>query len=128
MKLKLDKTNYTIAKFRPDFPVPTWFQTDHSQFKSITYTAEECSIIIPTEHLNTAEAQSTESDWFLLKIEGILDFSLTGILHKIATPLAEKEISIFAVSTYNTDYILMKQANLDHAITTLTIAGHQITE
>ncbi|MBC6308584.1 ACT domain-containing protein [Listeria sp. FSL L7-1582] len=123
MKLKLDKTNYTIAKFRPDFPVPTWFQTDHSQFKSITYTAEECSIIMPTESLDTAE-----SDWFLLKIEGILDFSLTGILHKIATPLAEKEISIFAVSTYNTDYILMKQANLDLAITTLTTAGHQITE
>ncbi|KGL38801.1 ACT domain-containing protein [Listeria newyorkensis] len=128
MQLKLDKTNYTIAKFHPDFPVPTWFQTEASQFKSITYTDEECSIILPTERLDTAEAQSTESDWFLLKIEGILDFSLTGILSKIATPLAEKEISIFAVSTYNTDYILMKQADLDRAITTLTTAGHQITE
>ncbi|MBC1473934.1 ACT domain-containing protein [Listeria grandensis] len=127
MKLKLDKTNYTIAKFQPDFPVPTWFQTEGSQFKSITYTDEECSIIMPTEHLDATEAQSIESDWFLLKIEGILDFSLTGILHKIATPLAEKEISIFAVSTYNTDYILMKQANLELAVTTLTTAGHQIT-
>ncbi|EUJ25450.1 ACT domain-containing protein [Listeria cornellensis] len=128
MKLKLDKTNYTIAKFQPAFPVPTWFQTEASQFKSITYTDEECSIIIPTEHFDATEAQSIESDWFLLKIEGILDFSLTGILHKIATPLAEKEISIFAVSTYNTDYILMKQSNLELAITTLKYAGHQITQ
>lgn len=128
MQLFLDKTNYTIAKFSPSFQVPTWFQTNDTEFKSITYTNEECSIIMPTKHLDTTAALSVESDWFLLKIDGILDFSLTGILHKIATPLAEKEISIFAVSTYNTDYILMKQSKLEAAITALKQAGHQILE
>ncbi|EUJ46646.1 ACT domain-containing protein [Paenilisteria rocourtiae] len=128
MQLRLDKTNYTIAKFPPNFPVPIWFQASIATFKSITYTDEECSIIIPTESLETEKSESIESDWFLLKIEGILDFSLTGILHKVATPLAEKEISIFAVSTYNTDYILMKQSNLTEATQALSQAGYQILE
>ncbi|MBC1500910.1 ACT domain-containing protein [Listeria weihenstephanensis] len=128
MKLHIDKTNYTIAKFPPTFQIPTWFQSEETRFKSITYTNEECSIIAPTDILDPCQAASTEPDWFLLKIEGILDFSLTGILSKIATPLAEKEISIFAVSTYNTDYILMKQSDLPAATRALTNAGHQIKE
>ncbi|MBC1372349.1 ACT domain-containing protein [Listeria booriae] len=95
-----------------------------SRFTNITYTPEECSIVAPTNIINVAQAKAAEPDWFLLKIEGILDFSLTGILNKITTPLAEKEISIFAISTYNTDYILMKQSDLALAMEILTVAGY----
>ncbi|MBC2188278.1 ACT domain-containing protein [Listeria booriae] len=126
MKLQIDKTNYTIAKFPPNFPMPASLQSE-SRFTSITYTPEECSIVAPTSIINAAQAEAAEPDWFLLKIEGILDFSLTGILNKITTPLAEKEISIFAISTYNTDYILMKQSDLALATETLVTAGYEIS-
>lgn len=67
-----------------------------------------------------------ERDWRALKIEGQLDFALTGILASIATPLADAGISIFALSTFDTDYVLVKTEKLQQAINVLQSAGHQI--
>lgn len=67
-----------------------------------------------------------EKDWCTLKVEGPLDFSLIGILSSISTILAENKISIFAISTYDTDYILIKEGEINKAIDALSDRGYKI--
>jgi len=67
-----------------------------------------------------------EKGWRCLKVDGPLDFSLTGILTSLAAPLSAAGISIFAISTYDTDYLLLKEEQLDSAIRTLQQYGHHI--
>lgn len=124
MKLKfLDHTNYTIIKFPTSFPIPSEFHTIND-FKTITYTAEECSIIVPEHTIDTSKAIAVDQDWCIIQIVGELDFSLVGILTQLANPLAENSISIFVVSTYNTDFLLIKNRDKEKAITVLKKAGH----
>ena len=68
-----------------------------------------------------------DDGWRAFRIQGVLDFSLIGILSKISSVLAENEIGIFAISTFNTDYILTKEENFGRAIEALSKAGYQIT-
>lgn len=91
----------------------------------IGVTEEEISVISATTNVPT-KTINREDGWKAFKIEGVLDFSLVGILVKIAALLAEKEISIFAVSTYNTDYVLIKTDKLDAAITALREGGYTV--
>lgn len=91
----------------------------------IGVTDEEISIVSPTVTV-PAETLNREDHWKAFKIEGVLDFSLVGILAKIATLLAEAGISIFAVSTYNTDYILIKSEKLEVAIAVLREGGYTV--
>lgn len=88
-------------------------------------TDEEKSVVCPTENVpkNTTER---EDGWKAFRIQGILDFSLIGILAEIAGLLAENKIGIFAISTYNTDYILTKKENYQRALTVLEEAGYRI--
>lgn len=91
---------------------------------SITRTTEELSIVcseavIPKDVI-------CERGWRALKIVGILDFSLVGILSVVATILAKAGVSIFAVSTYNTDYILVKAKDLERALQAIKQAGYEI--
>ena len=88
-------------------------------------TDEEKSLVCPVSLVpdNTIER---EDGWRAFRIEGVLDFSLIGILAKISTCLAESGIGIFAISTFNTDYILTKTENFDRALKALTDAGYSI--
>lgn len=88
-------------------------------------TDEENSLVCIAEHVpdNTIER---DDGWKAFRIEGVLDFSLIGILSKISGLLAEEKIGIFAISTYNTDYILTKEENYLKAIDTLVQAGYEI--
>lgn len=88
---------------------------------------EEISVVSATDTV-PADTIEREDGWKAFKIEGILDFSLVGILAKIATLLAEVKISIFAVSTYNTDYILVKADDYVAAITVLQENGYTIKQ
>lgn len=91
----------------------------------VARTDEEISLVCLTE--NTPDkAVVREDGWRAFRIQGILDFSLIGILSRIAAVLAENGIGIFAVSTYNTDYILVKKENFDKALTALQNAGYSI--
>lgn len=124
MQLKLlDKLNYTILKLPAHAEIPTFFHKIDT-FKSITYTQDECSLVVPTEAIETNHALSIDSDWFIIQIVGELDFSLVGILTQLANPLAENQISIFALSTYNTDYLLVKNKDKEQAIRVLNNSGH----
>lgn len=112
-----------ICRLKPGQPIPPWAQ--QGEFFSITKTSEEISIICPEKAI-PAEDVLCERGWRALKITGILDFSLVGILSAISTALAQAGISIFAVSTYNTDYILIKARELEAALQTLGNDGHEV--
>ncbi|WP_368741722.1 ACT domain-containing protein [Enterococcus casseliflavus] len=83
------------------------------------HTSEELSLVLPTANV-PAETLNREDGWKAMKIIGVLDFSLIGIIAKISSLLAEESISIFAVSTFNTDYILIKEHQVEQARTVLT--------
>lgn len=94
-------------------------------FYFVGKTDEELSLVCRTE--DTPEATTERDDgWKGFRIEGQLDFSLIGILAKIATLLADNGISIFAVSTYNTDYILVKTEKFDKAMEVLETTGYEV--
>lgn len=90
-------------------------------------TEDELSVVLPTKHV-PSQTVAREDNWSGLKIEGVLDFSLVGILAKISSLLADNNISIFAISTFNTDYILVKDDKLKEAITVLVKADYIIED
>ena len=96
-----------------------------ADFYFIGKTDEELSLVCKTEDTpqNTVER---EDGWRGFRIQGVLDFSLIGILSKLSGILAEHKIGIFAVSTYNTDYILVKEENYEKALTALAQEGYTV--
>lgn len=120
MELKIINKQFSICKLQDLSKV------DFSdEFCFIGKTDEELSLVCSTELApeNTIEC---DNGWKAFRIEGILDFSIIGILSKISTLLAENKIGIFAVSTFNTDYILTKEENFDKAISILKENGYII--
>ncbi|GAA2913291.1 ACT domain-containing protein [Enterococcus pseudoavium] len=91
----------------------------------IGVTAEEISIVSATDNVPT-DTLEREDGWKGFKIEGVLEFSLVGILAKIASLLADANISIFAISTYNTDYVLIKANKYEAAIVALRAGGYTV--
>ncbi len=101
-------------------PIPGW--AVQGVFFSITRSAEELSIVCP-DNLVPVNVQA-ERGWRALRVAGMIDFSIVGVLAALAVPLAEAGISVFALSTYNTDYLLVKEHNLGRTIEVLRDAGH----
>ena len=89
----------------------------------VAKTDEECSLVCSTNCV-PKETEKRDDGWRAFRIAGILDFSLVGILSEISGILAENKIGIFAVSTYNTDYILIKKENFERAVLVLDEAGY----
>ena len=96
-----------------------------SDFFFIGRTDEELSLVCRTEDVPEKTVERDDG-WRGFRIEGVLDFSLVGILSKLSTILAENGIGIFAVSTYNTDYILVKAENFEKALTVLSAEGYTV--
>jgi hypothetical protein len=95
-----------------------------ADFYFIGRTDEELSLVCRTEDA-PAGALAREDGWRGFRVQGVLDFSLTGILSRLSGILAARQIGIFAVSTYNTDYILVKEENLGRAVEALTSEGYR---
>ena len=106
-----------VCKLNADAQIPEW-ALNPAVLTSITRTRDELSIVCP--QANVPAGIQTETGWKALKVEGPLDFSLTGILASLANPLAEAKISIFAISTFDTDYVLVKEENLAAAVKILS--------
>lgn len=126
MKKKLTMSvledTYSICRLEAASAIPDWAL--NSNFVSITRTMEELSIVccqkyIPADIPDDIQCIQHVGGWKALKVEGPLDFGLTGILSGISKVLADKEISIFAVSTYDTDYILIRKEKLEMAVQAL---------
>lgn len=96
-----------------------------SEYCFIGKTDEENSLVCLTEHV-PENVIAREDGWSAFRVRGMLDFSLIGILAKLAALLAEHEISMFALSTYNTDYILVKEERYEQALNILSDAGYKI--
>ena len=112
MVLELSDKEYSVYKLNAKDKIDNSIFRD--DFISITKTEDEISIVAvsgATEHF-----EKKEDYWKLLKICGVLDFNLIGIISKISAILADKGISIFVISTFNTDYIMVKKDNLEKAV------------
>ncbi len=88
-------------------------------------TEEENSLVCVTDDV-PVNVIRREDGWKAFRVEGVLDFSLIGILSEICRILAENRISVFVISTFNTDYVLIKQENYQRALDLLEIAGYEI--
>lgn len=122
MELKKINCDFSVCKL-PDYSL---VKLD-AEYSFIGKTDEENSLVCLTKDV-PANAAEIDDGWKAFRIQGILDFSLIGILSKISGILAENEIGIFAVSTFNTDYILTKKENYEKALEVLSHAGYQIVE
>ncbi len=122
MELKILKQEFSVCK------VKDLTQVDYSdEFFFIGKTDEELSLVCSSEKVpeNVIEC---DNGWKAFRIQGVLDFSLIGILSKISSFLAENKIGIFAVSTYNTDYILTKKSDFEKSIEVLSSNGYEIKQ
>lgn len=122
MKLSILDGSFSVCRLYSHVPIPNW--VDRKCFHSITKTDSEISVVCRQDKV--PEDVLAERNWKIIKVEGTLDFSLTGVLSSIATPLADAKISIFTISTFDTDYVLVKEANLLEAKIALSLAGHEI--
>jgi hypothetical protein len=103
----------SICRLPPNAPLPSWFSDGGEGFRSMTRTDEELSLILPDRHV--PEGVPAARSWRAFKVCGPLDFALTGIMARISTALANAGISLFAVSTYDTDYVLVRKEDVSAA-------------
>lgn len=122
MELKKIEHDLTVCKLKLDQEIDLT-----KEFYFVGKTEEELSLVCITKDVPD-NTQEREDGWKAFRIQGVLDFSLIGILSKISTLLAESGIGIFAVSTYNTDYILVKEENFAKALNVLSGNGYTIIE
>jgi uncharacterized protein len=113
---------YGVCSLDKKEHIPDWAY--ESEFYTITKTPDELSIVCSQESIPSDT--KCEKDWRILKVEGKLDFSLTGILASISNTLAKVKISIFTVSTYDTDYIFLKNNDFKEAISALKQVGYGV--
>lgn len=116
-----------ICRLPPDATLPAW--VDKAPFCSLTRSPEELSLVCPAEAIPPELPSDLliERGWRALKLVGPLDFSLTGVLAGLATPLAQAGVSVFAISTYDTDYLLVRSVALERAIQALAESGYTLT-
>ena len=122
MEIKKIDHNFTVCQVQ-DYSLVNL----NSENSCIGKTDEEKSLVCITDEV-PANVIQRDDGWKAFRIQGVLDFSLIGILAKIAAALADNGISIFAVSTYNTDYVLMKRENYQKALDVLKALGYMIID
>jgi uncharacterized protein len=119
--LTLDEL-YAIVRLDPDADLPDWVRGGH--FWSATRSDSELSIVCREEDV-PAEA-SAERGWCAFEVAGPLDFSLTGVVSSLVGPLAEADVPIFVLSTFETDYLLVRERDLQRSVEALARAGHAV--
>jgi hypothetical protein len=116
-------SKYAVCRLDPNGHIPYWALLGED-FVSLTRTAEELSIICLEE--NVPAETKAERGWRCVKVDGAFAFTVAGIHAALAVPLAEADISVLAVATYDTDHILVKEEDLERALQVLAQAGHVI--
>lgn len=122
LKFRLISGSFAVCRLAAADPVPQWAMK--GIFVSVTRTADELSIVCPVE--NVPQQYKPEIIWTCLKIEGPFAFTQVGILEAFIQPLAEDDISIFAIATFDTDYVLIQKSFADKAVQALQNAGHEL--
>lgn len=115
---------FAVCRMPPGSALPAWFHA--GPFASSSWTAHEVSFVCAQDQLPAQGAPRCERDWRCLMLHGPVPFECTGVLSRILAPLARAEIGIFATSTFDTDYVLVKGAALEAAIAALMEDGHRV--
>src|SRR5262245_27487947 len=112
---------YAVCRLAADTPAPAWAA---GEFVSVTRTADELSVVCRADLV--PEGVRCERGWRCLRVAGTLDFGMVGVLASLLAPLAAAGVSVFAVSTFDTDYLLVKETTLATAVEALRRAGHTV--
>jgi len=123
LNLSLLPGTFMICRLGAESIIPDW--ANAGGLTSITRTSDELSIVCA--EANVPEGVKSDRGWRCFKVEGPLDLSLTGVLASLANPLAEARINIFALSTFDTDYLLVKEDKASRAAEVLIQSGHRLT-
>ena len=122
LSLEIVPGNYAVCRLDASDPLPAWIGS--SPFVSVTRTEAELSIVCPEGAV--PGGVRSEPGWRCLRVVGPLGFGMTGLLASLAVPLASSGVSIFVVSTYDTDYLMLQERDLDRAVDALARAGHTV--
>jgi hypothetical protein len=123
LKLAVLSPAFAVCRLDPLAPFPAWASS--SVFTSITRTSDELSVVCQ-QHLVPNGVQC-ERNWSCIRVSGKMDFSMIGVVASLVTPLAEAGISVFVVSTFDTDYLLIKETESEMALAALQAAGHKVS-
>ncbi|HSB72891.1 MAG TPA: ACT domain-containing protein [Candidatus Methylomirabilis sp.] len=122
LMLSVLKGTFAVCRLESDDPIPAWALA--GGFVSITRTGEELSIVAP--QADVPDGTKCVRGWSCLKLEGSFDLSSIGVLASVMGPLAQEGISVLALSTFETDYLLVKGEDLEQAIRVLSEAGYPV--
>ena len=122
LDLTLERWELAVCRLPPDTAVPDWATRD--AFHAVTRTPDELSIVCPAEAVPAGVR--AEKGWRCFRLAGPIAFDETGVLSSVAAPLAAAEVGIFAVSTFDTDYVLVPGRKLEAALLALASAGHRV--
>jgi uncharacterized protein len=122
LKLTVTEESLSICRLAKEDALPRWAWT--GPFVSVTRTEQELSVVCAASAV--PEGVQTEPGWRAIRVEGPLDFALTGILAGLTDPLAKASIGIFALSTFDTDYLLVPERHLRRAVEVLRASGYEV--
>jgi hypothetical protein len=122
LRLSVFAKRLAVCRLDPGSEIPAWATA--ASFFSVTRTPGELSIVCPEQVVPPKVL--CERGWCALELEGPFDLSLVGVLVSVVTPLAEAGVNIFALATHDTDYVLVKEEQLDHAAAALRRSGHEV--
>ncbi|TQM17475.1 hypothetical protein FB548_0859 [Pseudoxanthomonas sp. 3HH-4] len=122
LTLALLPGRYAVAQLPAGSALPEWWP--NTGMRHAGWTDDELSLVCKEAHV--PRDVRCQRDWCMFKLQGPFDFALTGILKAVLDPLAAAGIGIFALSTYDTDYVLVQALRLDEALSALRDAGHRI--
>jgi hypothetical protein len=122
LSLVLLANHLAVCRLDGDAPMPDWAMQEG--LFSITRTGDELSVVCP--EVLVPDGIRAERGWRALRVAGVLDFSQVGVLASMASPLAVAGISLFALSTFDTDYLLIKEDDLGRAVEELAAVGHAV--
>ncbi|MGA9762330.1 MAG: ACT domain-containing protein [Gaiellaceae bacterium] len=121
-ELQLLAGSYAVSRLSPGEPLPDWAR---GELLASIRTPDELSIVSAADAV--PEPVRSEPGWRVLQVAGPLDFSLVGILAALTGSLARAEVAVFALSTFDTDYLLVRERDLERALRALESDGHSIT-
>ncbi len=126
LQLTVLPEEFSVCRFPSNEAIPEWATT--SKLFCVMRTAEELSMVCPTDTVPSElpSGSKVTTGWRAFKLHGPFAFEVTGILASVLSPLAEAGVSIFALSTYDTDYVLVRENQLDKAVSALHAAGHSV--
>ena len=122
LRLSVLEERLAVCRLEPRAEIPPWATS--APFFCVARTPDELSVVCPEERVPAGV--TCERGWRALKLQGPFGFESTGILASVVAPLAESEVGILAIGTYDTDYLLVKEEELDPAIVALRERGHEV--